>query len=112
MRQNLKTLSRRPNTQVAVSLGTGSVLLVGSSESSGGTRDGEMWRDCSAMTTRSSENNGISHQDGQPTINATQGLVQLRTVDRDEASVDTQETSCYVLEGLTENDSNAIRVET
>ncbi|XP_063974537.1 uncharacterized protein LOC135161151 [Diachasmimorpha longicaudata] len=107
MRQNLKTLSRRPNTQVAVSLGTGSVLLVGSSESSsGGASPGEMWRYC---TTTNDKVNGSPKE--SLAINATQGLVQLRTVERDEALMDTQETSCYVLEGLTENDSNGSRVE-
>ncbi|XP_034940814.1 uncharacterized protein [Chelonus insularis] len=97
MRQGLKSLVRRPNTQVAVSLGTGSVLLVGSTE------EGEK----EAEKTRGTTNFKDVNQKSVVNEQETQGLVQLRTVDRDEALVDVQETSCYVLEGFVDGDSSA-----
>ncbi|XP_076167132.1 uncharacterized protein LOC143146586 [Ptiloglossa arizonensis] len=80
MRQTLKTF-RRPNTQVAVSLGSGSVLLVGC------TGRIEEW-------TGEESNNQTAQEHSQ----RTQGLVQMRVIDLNE-DVDTQETSCYVYEG-------------
>ncbi|XP_076244102.1 uncharacterized protein LOC143185199 [Calliopsis andreniformis] len=79
MRQTLKTF-RRPNTQVAVSLGRGSVLLVGCTEE-------EEW-------SKEKSNSGAGQQD----LQRTQGLVQMRVIDLDE-DVDTQETTCYIHEG-------------
>ncbi|XP_011148291.1 uncharacterized protein LOC105188491 [Harpegnathos saltator] len=80
MRETLKKFSRRPNTQVAVSLGGGSVLLIGEPD-----RIAEEWR-------------SMNRDEEDPPCR-TQGLVQLRVVNLDE-DVDTQETSCYVHEGL------------
>lgn len=65
--------------QVAVSLGGGSALLIGE-------------QDARRPPAR------LRHGD-DPTPCRTQGLVQLRVVNLDE-DVDTQETSCYVHEGL------------
>ncbi|CAL7941654.1 uncharacterized protein LOC143427588 [Xylocopa sonorina] len=79
MKQTLKTF-RRPNTQVAVSLGSGSVLLVGCTEKI------EEWK--------KEEREDRTAQESP----RTQGLVQMRVIDLDE-DVDTQETSCYVHEG-------------
>ncbi|XP_044579215.1 uncharacterized protein LOC123261593 [Cotesia glomerata] len=130
MRSGLKTLSRRPNTQVAVSLGTGSVLIVGPT-ASGEDTNPQTWRDCgptnlkdvnhlkcttldqlnSTTTCTSSSTTTTTNSKG---TNNAQGLVQLRTVeseDGDEALVDIQETSCYVLEGFFEGDSSASRIE-
>ncbi|XP_008548672.1 uncharacterized protein LOC103572055 [Microplitis demolitor] len=138
MRSGLKTLSRRPNTQVAVSLGTGSVLIVGPA-ASGEDTNPQPWRDCgptnlkdvnhlkstaakdqlnstttctyASTTTTTTTTSASKNAAG---INNTQGLVQLRTVERedgDEALVDIQETSCYVLEGFLEGDSSASRIE-
>lgn len=61
---------------MAVSLGSGSVLLVGRAEKV------EEWK-----REESKENSW-----------RTQGLVQMRVIDLDE-DLDTQETSCYVHEG-------------
>ncbi|XP_074102549.1 uncharacterized protein LOC141529758 [Cotesia typhae] len=126
MRSGLKTLSRRPNTQVAVSLGTGSVLIVGPT-ASGEETNPQTWRDCGPTnlkdvnhlkcTTQNQLNSTTtctSSSATNSTTNNAQGLVQLRTVeseDGDEALVDIQETSCYVLEGFFEGDSSASRIE-
>lgn len=77
MRETLTT--RRPNTQVAVSLGGGSILLIGSEAQ----KTAGEWKSASR---------------GDDLPRRTQGLVQLRVVSLDE-DVDTQETSCYVYEG-------------
>ncbi|XP_014482414.1 PREDICTED: uncharacterized protein LOC106748429 [Dinoponera quadriceps] len=78
MRETLKKFSRRPNTQVAVSLGGGSILVIGEPD-----RIAEQWQQS-------------ANEEDPPC--RTQGLVQLRVVNLDE-DVDTQETSCYVHEG-------------
>ncbi|XP_044008400.1 ephexin-1 [Aphidius gifuensis] len=120
MRQNLKTLSRRPNTQVAVSLGTGSILLVGIAAN--GTD--ESLRDLTTTTTTTDDTTTINKsstssscytsfdniKNDKSCYNFTHGLVQMRTLEHDEASMDTQETSCYVLED-TSDDSNYETVE-
>ncbi|KAK9297399.1 hypothetical protein QLX08_008842 [Tetragonisca angustula] len=86
MKQTLKTF-QRPNTQVAVSLGKGSVLLVGCTENV------VEWR-------KEESDDRAAQQDSQ----RTQGLVQMRVIDLDE-DVDTQEASCYVHEDDTSDDS-------
>ncbi|XP_076547752.1 ephexin isoform X2 [Osmia lignaria lignaria] len=74
-------------SQVAVSLGTGSVLLVGRAEKV------EEWK-------REEPKEGT----GQENSWRTQGLVQMRVIDLDE-DLDTQETSCYVHEENASDDS-------
>ncbi|XP_076392886.1 ephexin isoform X2 [Megachile rotundata] len=75
--------TRNVESQVAVSLGSGSVLVVGRTEKV------EEWnREESDRTAQNSQR--------------TQGLVQLRVIDLDE-DVDTQETSCYVHEDNAED---------
>ncbi|XP_012241266.1 uncharacterized protein LOC100749682 isoform X1 [Bombus impatiens] len=73
--------------RVAVSLGNGSVLLVGC------TQNIEEWK-------KEESEDRTTQQDPQ----RTQGLVQMRVIDLDE-DVDTQETSCYVHEDDTSDDS-------
>lgn len=116
---------------MAVSLGTGSVLIVGPT-ASGEETNPQTWRDCgptnlkdvnhlkctdenqlnsTTTCTSSSATNSTTNFKG---TNNAQGLVQLRTFeseDGDEALVDIQETSCYVLEGFFEGDSSASRIE-
>lgn len=66
---------------MAVSLGSGSVLLVGCTEKI------EEWK-------KEKSNDRAAQLDSQ----RTQGLVQMRVIDLDE-DMDTQETSCYIYEG-------------
>ena len=101
--RKMERLTLRMNFQVAVSLGTGSVLLVGSSTTpdnveTHGSNDSRL---PPSLTTGDADTNVVN----DPTIHEhnqqhqTRGLVQLRILGRTEDTVDTQETSCYVLEG-------------
>ncbi|XP_043513984.1 uncharacterized protein LOC122530768 isoform X1 [Frieseomelitta varia] len=83
-----KPVSCESMLHVAVSLGKGSVLLVGCTENV------VEWRKEEESDDRAAQ------QDSQ----RTQGLVQMRVIDLDE-DVDTQETSCYVHEDDTSDDS-------
>lgn len=98
------------NFQVAVSLGTGSVLLVGSSTTTdnadnhrGSSDDSHAPPSLADPRQRGSADGAGKHGDDpaglENTRLQTRGLVQLRILGGAEDSLDTQETSCYVLEG-------------
>lgn len=84
---------------MAVSLGTGSVLLVGPG------MDGAVAKSEKENCPKNNHDDNIESKLFATTIDQpTHGLVQLRMVNHDEASMDTQETSCYVLEGVVDGE--------
>ncbi|XP_043270731.1 uncharacterized protein [Venturia canescens] len=97
-----RTVARR--IKVAVSLGTGSVLLVGGSGPWGNSSESKnhepvdsrtaSWRENHPAASSNVKGNNVQEE-------RTRGLVQqLRVLGRhDDDALDTQETSCYVLEG-------------